>query len=70
MGTDHFDTLVRPLGDGDLDYDILETPDGKPESSGGTPAPYSNCSRYPGFLTAISPYTFRHVSVQLRIQSQ
>ena len=30
----------------------------------------SNCSRYPGFFTAISPYTFRHVSVQLRIQSQ
>ncbi|MCY4574640.1 MAG: hypothetical protein OXF01_17805 [Gemmatimonadetes bacterium] len=28
VGMDHFDTLVRPLGDGDLAYDILETPDG------------------------------------------
>ena len=28
VGMDHFDTQVRPLGDGDLAYDILETPDG------------------------------------------
>lgn len=28
VGMDHFDTLVRPLGDGDLAYDLLETPDG------------------------------------------
>ncbi len=28
VGRDHFDTLVRPLGDGDLAYDLLETPDG------------------------------------------
>ena len=28
VGTDNFDTLVRPLGDGDLAYDLLETPDG------------------------------------------
>ena len=28
VGMDHFDTLVRPLGDGDLAYDILETSDG------------------------------------------
>ena len=27
-GMDHFDTLVRPLGDGDLAYDLFETPDG------------------------------------------
>ena len=28
VGMDHFDTLVRPLGDGDLAYDLVETPDG------------------------------------------
>ncbi len=28
VGMDHFDTLVRPLGDADLAYDLLETPDG------------------------------------------
>ena len=28
VGRDHFDTLVRPLGDGELAYDILEGPDG------------------------------------------
>lgn len=28
VGTDNFDTLVRPLGDGDLAYDVVETPDG------------------------------------------
>ena len=28
VGKDHFDTMVRPLGDGDLAYDLLETPDG------------------------------------------
>ncbi len=28
LGTDRFDTLVRPLGHGDLAYDIIETPDG------------------------------------------
>ena len=28
VGTDRFDTLVRPLGYGDLAYDIVETPDG------------------------------------------
>ena len=28
VGTDRFDTLVRPLGYGDLAYDIIETPDG------------------------------------------
>ncbi|MDE2764066.1 MAG: hypothetical protein OXQ94_06660 [Gemmatimonadota bacterium] len=28
MGRDNFDTLVRPLGDGDLAYDLFETPDG------------------------------------------
>ena len=27
-GMDHFDTQVRPLGDGDLAYDLQETPDG------------------------------------------
>ena len=28
VGTDNFDTLVRPLGDGDLAYDVVDTPDG------------------------------------------
>ncbi|MXX35160.1 MAG: hypothetical protein F4107_02085 [Gemmatimonadetes bacterium] len=28
LGRDRFDTLVRPLGYGDLAYDIVETPDG------------------------------------------
>lgn len=28
LGRDRFDTLVRPLGYGDLAYDIIETPDG------------------------------------------
>lgn len=28
VGTDNFDTLVRPLGDGDLAFDLVETPDG------------------------------------------
>ena len=28
VGRDRFDTLVRPLGHGDLAYDIVETPDG------------------------------------------
>ena len=28
VGTDQLDTLVRPLGDGDLAYDLVETPDG------------------------------------------
>ena len=28
VGMDRFDTLVRPLGDGDLAYDLVETPDG------------------------------------------
>ena len=28
MGRANFDTLVRPLGDGDRAYDLLETPDG------------------------------------------
>lgn len=28
VGRDHFDTLVQPMGDGDLAYDLLETPDG------------------------------------------
>ena len=28
VGTDSFDTLVRPLGDGDLAFDLVETPDG------------------------------------------
>lgn len=28
VGMDRLDTLVRPLGDGDLAYDLVETPDG------------------------------------------
>ncbi len=28
VGTDNFDTLVRPLGDGDLAFDLADTPDG------------------------------------------
>ena len=28
VGMDNFDTLVRPLGDGDLAFDLFETPDG------------------------------------------
>ena len=28
VGRDQLDTLVRPLGDGDLAYDLVETPDG------------------------------------------
>ncbi len=28
VGTDQLDTLVRPLGDGDLAYDLVDTPDG------------------------------------------
>ena len=28
VGTDNFDTLVRPLGDGDLAFDLVDTPDG------------------------------------------
>ena len=28
VGTDHLDTLVRPLGDGDLAFDLVDTPDG------------------------------------------
>lgn len=28
VGTDQLDTLVRPLGDGDLAFDLVDTPDG------------------------------------------
>ena len=28
VGTDQLDTMVRPLGDGDLAYDLVDTPDG------------------------------------------
>lgn len=28
VGTDNFDTMVRPLGDGDLAFDMVESPDG------------------------------------------
>lgn len=28
VGTDQLDTLVRPLGDGELAYDLVDTPDG------------------------------------------
>ena len=28
VGRDHFDTMVRPLGDADLAFDLFETPDG------------------------------------------